>query len=297
MPEISRPDLSQLPFLIRLVDDPSPAVRDKVTRVLRAFGPQLSSHIQALELTLSPQQKAALSRLVAADEASIRSAWTNWVNTSQRTQMSEHQKLEAALDLLARWQSGRGESGERAPRLRTLLDNLAEDFLDRDGTPDPEELSQFLFGDIDSGAKGIVGAPAEDYYNPLNSNLVWAIENAQGLPITLACLFMLVGDRVDLTIHGCSFPGHFLARVREDGQDWLFDPFNGGRMLSPNEVAALRKVAPREMSEPPSAVDIVTRVLHNLVNAYRQIDDEIHLAFVLELLNDLHSARPNSPTF
>lgn len=296
MPNISRPDLSQLPFLIRLVDDPSPAVRDKVTRVLRAFGPQLSSHIQALEIKLSPQQKAALGRVIAADEASIRSAWTNWVQASQRTQTSEHQKLEAALDVLARWPSGRTQNGERAPRLRTLLDNLAEDFLDRDGTPDPEELSQFLFGDLDVGGKGFVGAPAEDYYNPHNSNLAWAIENGQGLPITLTCLFMLVGERVDLTIHGCSFPGHFLARVREDGHDWLFDPFNGGRMLSANEVAALRKVAPHELSEPPSAVAIVTRVLHNLINAYRQNDDEIRLAFVLELLQELHNAEPNAPT-
>ncbi|MDF2440275.1 MAG: hypothetical protein JWN98_1259 [Abditibacteriota bacterium] len=296
MSDTPHPDLSQLPFLIRLVDDPSPAVRDKVTRVLRTYGPQLSSHIQALELTLSPQQKAALRRLVTADEASIRSAWTNWVNSSHRTQISEHQKLETALELLARWQSERNENGERAPRLRTLLDKIAEDFLDRDGTPDPEELSQFLFGDLESGSKGIAGAPADDYYNPLNSNLVWAIENGQGLPITLACIFMLVGDRVDLKIHGCSFPGHFLTRVREDGQDWLFDPFNGGRMLSANEVAALRKVAPRELSEPPSAVTIVTRVLHNMVNAYRQSDDEAHLAFVLELLNDLHSAQSNTPT-
>ncbi len=42
---------------------------------------------------------------------------------------------------------------------------------------------------------------------------------------------MLVGKRVGLTIHGCNFPGHFMARANDGQRDWIFDCFNGGRAL------------------------------------------------------------------
>jgi regulator of sirC expression with transglutaminase-like and TPR domain len=279
--------LSQLPFLLRLIDDPSPVVHDKVSRALRSFGPTLPMHIEELGLELTARQRLALDKLLAVDDAAFRTAWLNWVNNTRRTQLSDTRRLEAGLDLLARWQLGR----EHPTRLRELLDGLAEEFLARDAMPRAEDLSHFLFEE-----KGLLGAPAEDYYNPLNSNMVWAIENGQGLPITLACIFILVGERVDLNIRGCNFPGHFMARTREEQQDLVFDCFNNGRLLSARELAALRKVAPHELETPPNAVEVVTRVLHNLIKAYRQTDEEVKLQFVYSLLTDLQHIEAENPT-
>jgi regulator of sirC expression with transglutaminase-like and TPR domain len=273
--------LAQLPFLIRLIDDPSPTVHDKVTRALRSIGPSVTLHLQQQNIILTPRQQSALDRILAVDDAAFRTAWLNWVNNTRRTQFSDTRRLEQGLDLLARWQLGR----EHPTRLRPLLDSLAEEFLSRDALPCAEELALFLFED-----KGLGGAPADDYYNSLNSNAVWAIESGHGLPITLACIFILVGERVDVPIYGCNFPGHFMARAREENHDLVFDCFNGGRMLSSRELNALRKVAPQELQNSPSAVDIITRVLHNMVNAYRQVDDEPRMNFVLSLLNDLQFA-------
>jgi regulator of sirC expression with transglutaminase-like and TPR domain len=281
------PDLSQLPFLLRLIDDPSPVVSEKIARVLRAYGPALPLHIQELGLSLTPRQRVALDKLLSVDDATLRTAWLNWINSTRRTQLSDTRRLENGLDLLARWQLGR----EHPVRLSELLDNLAEEFLSRDALPCAEDLSIFLFEE-----KGLHGAPADDYYNPLNSNLVWAIENGQGLPITLACIFILVGERVDLKIQGCNFPGHFMASAREDHQDLVFDCFNNGRLLSAREVAALRKVAPHELEMAPSSVDIMTRTLHNLVKAYRQSDEEAKLQFVYSLLTDLQHINAGNPT-
>jgi regulator of sirC expression with transglutaminase-like and TPR domain len=237
-------------------------------------------------MPLTRQQQTAIDKIIAIDDAALRTAWLNWVNNTRRTQLSDTRRLESALDLLARWQLSR----EHPTRLRELLDNLAEEFLSRDALPCAEELAHFLFEE-----KGLRGAPAEDYYNPLNSNLVWALENGQGLPITLACIFILVGERVDLAIKGCNFPGHFMARAREEGHDLVFDCFNGGRMLTQREIGALRKVAPQELQQSPDAVEIVTRILHNMVKAYRQIDDEARLQFVYTLLTDLHVAATTNP--
>ena len=91
-----------------------------------------------------------------------------------------------------------------------------------------------------------------------------------------------MGARVGLPIEGCNFPGHFLAR---DGRRrTVFDPFNGGRVLSAREVATLQKAAPAEMSDAATARDIIARVLRNLSVAYHHAAQNERSALMLALL-------------
>src|SRR5690606_27028838 len=111
------------------------------------------------------------------------------------------------------------------------------------------------------------------YYSPLNSNLVAVLERGHGIPISLTAIFMLVGQRLGIPIHGCNFPGHFLARTEgADGDIWLFDCFEGGRLLSRAEVATLQKAAPGELEEAAPASLMIARVLRNLANAFYHND-------------------------
>jgi regulator of sirC expression with transglutaminase-like and TPR domain len=180
---------------------------------------------------------------------------------------------------LCDWQTGEG-SGTRG---RILLDELAVGFGDFQlNEPDKEQseaaaLARYLFE-----YKGLRGSDTDDFYNPLNSNLVHTLETGRGLPITLACVFILVGRRVGLDIGGCPFPGHFLARDEQGEQ--VFDPFNGGRILSPREIGALIKAAPHEMTSSASAREIVGRVLRNLSVAYHQSGDSEKSGAMLSML-------------
>ncbi|HEX9998793.1 MAG TPA: transglutaminase-like domain-containing protein [Abditibacterium sp.] len=269
-------DISALPALLKLCDDPSPVVASKVARRLRELGTSVWEEIREREIVLSASQNAALATIFAVhDDEMLREAW-QWLST----QGSEHRYLESALLALCDWQTGEG-TGTRG---RLQLDELATQFGDfeRENAGDnpgseAEALSQFLFD-----YKGLTGAQPDDYYNPLHSNLVYTLENGHGLPITLACIFILVGRRVGLDIEGCAFPGHFLAR--DAAGETIFDPFNGGRTLSSLEVAALAKAAPTEMNGAASAREIVARVLRNLSTAYFQNGDKSKSGLMLSLL-------------
>lgn len=286
--------MNELAALLKLCDDPSPAIAGKIARRLREIAgkAQLWDMVEAQGLPVSDSQRAALEAVFAvsnpeevsseaAREAQLRGIWRDL-----RAETDETSLLETALLALCDWQSGAG-AGARG---RDLLDEIALEFGDfelpesvatRNGS-EAAALAYFLFD-----FKNLRGAPSDEYYHPLQSNLTCTLENGHGLPITLACIFILVGRRVGLSIQGCSFPGHFLAR---DGQSRrVFDPFNGGRALSPREVGALKRAAPAEMSEAAPAREIIARVLRNLSVAYYQSGESEKSALMLALLQGMES--------
>jgi regulator of sirC expression with transglutaminase-like and TPR domain len=65
-----------------------------------------------------------------------------------------------------------------------------------------------------------------EYHSADNSLLNKVIEARLGMPITLAAIYVAVGKRLGITVHGVGFPGHFLVRIMEaDGAGVIVDPF------------------------------------------------------------------------
>ena len=308
--DVSRPDMAQLPFLLRLVDDDSPRVRERVARQLRAFGETLETEIRAQNIELSASQRAALDELELTKRekpASASHLWLAWLHQSD-----ENAKLEAALSHLARWQKEAESleefSSEDAPQyheeymnfsrnldllprsfghkseLGAALDRLAQEFRATGRPWHPESLSAWLF--VEKSLRG----NTRDYYNARNSNLLHVIQYGRGIPISLSCVFILVGARLGLDIRGCNFPGHFLAHARSGGQDLLFDCFDSGRLLSPFETNAIRKAEPRLLSTRMPAEVIVARILRNLAVAYEHSGEFEKMQYVQALLSELEHA-------
>jgi regulator of sirC expression with transglutaminase-like and TPR domain len=153
----------------------------------------------------------------------------------------------------------------------------------------PSALGRFLFE-----TKGFKGAE-NDYYDPANSDLVQVIEKGKGIPISLACVFMLVGSRLGMDIAGCDVPEHFLTRAMEGGKEVIIDCFDGGRVVEADRLAQLElKYAPeftrllRTTADPEA---IVARVLRNLINAYHLAGDKPASQYMWALAEDLRGQR------
>jgi regulator of sirC expression with transglutaminase-like and TPR domain len=79
----------------------------------------------------------------------------------------------------------------------------------------------------------------DKYYAPENSYLSHVLERRQGLPITLAVVYVEVARRAGLDLQGVEFPSHFLIRA---GEPPIFiDAFNDGELLNEEDCAALLK--------------------------------------------------------
>ena len=72
----------------------------------------------------------------------------------------------------------------------------------------------------------------DDYYDPRNSYLNEVLDRHTGIPITLSILYIEIGKRLGLNIHGVSFPGHFLVKLKVKRGQLVIDPFIGGETQS-----------------------------------------------------------------
>ena len=269
----------QLSYLLQLLDDRSPVVQEALAREFSAYGPALMHDLARLA---APPNETALDQirmLIASHGRQVlRASWDAWL---AQTEGDPLDRLEAALTLIAEFQNGIGYE----PALGPLLDSLADEFRLRGGTMDEETLARFLFKE-----KGLEG-DRSNYYHPHNSNLIYVVEARRGLPISLACVYMLVGRRLGFQIGGCNWPTHFYARVMLRHRLMLVDCFNGGRMMDRESFLKMqgpsKDAAESIVDETASVEAIVIRVLGNLVRAYQQISHEANSRLMMELLRDM----------
>jgi regulator of sirC expression with transglutaminase-like and TPR domain len=280
-------DVSELPFLLKLLDDESPAVRPVVVDRLASFGGSLATELTRLAEPPGHDTRRLLSELLAGHHRDwLREAWPGWLDSD-----ADAGKLEKALALLAEFQGGRLD-----PRsLHEHLDDLALGFRRTRRRRDPARLAEFLFETC-----GLEGA-TEDYHHPDHSDLVHVITQKRGIPISLTLIYMMVGGRLGLDIRGCSFPGHFLARVVQGGETLFVDCFHGGRFLRREDILEVQGEASRPLARildvVPSAEAILLRVLNNLVRAYTAVSRPEDAALMKELAQGMQAslARRRSP--
>jgi regulator of sirC expression with transglutaminase-like and TPR domain len=149
-------------------------------------------------------------------------------------------------------------------------------------------LCRYLFHDL--GFRG----NTKDYYDARNSYLNEVIDRRTGLPIALSAVAMAVGGRAGLPVAGVALPGHFIAKATVDGRDVLFDPFHGGRRLTPEDCeilvhqsAGLTVKATPELLEAAPLGQIVLRMLTNLKGVYLRAGDFPRAVRVIERLRQL----------
>lgn len=71
----------------------------------------------------------------------------------------------------------------------------------------------------------------EDYYDPDNSCMNMVLQRWTGIPITLGLLYMVVAQRLGLSLHGLNLPGHLMVGNSIEGvTNLLVDPFDGNGM-------------------------------------------------------------------
>lgn len=275
-------DLKQLPYLLQLLEDDSEVVRAGVIKALAAYGPELPSELEKQAYEISAEGRRVLAGILGSHKREwLRRVWRDWYRPDE-----DLASLEAALGLLGEFQAmGRGSEARALP---ALLDRLAAEYRSLHGVADdPLILADFLFK-----TKRLSGAPEEEYYHPDHSSILFALEHKRGLPITLACIYMLAGARLGMNITGCALPGHFLARAEYGGRRFFVDGFHGGRVLSAKAVLDLYASGGsanlQEVLKTPADVQIIVRrVLTNLAYAYEKREDHENSRVMADLLRDM----------
>ncbi|WP_354677232.1 SirB1 family protein [Cupriavidus plantarum] len=169
-----------------------------------------------------------------------------------------------------------------------------------DGTPAIQRLrllNHFFYRDLGFGAN------ANDYYDPDNSYLNVVMKQRRGIPISLAVLFMELGQQIGLPLKGVSFPNHFLVRMTIPAGEVVLDPLTGETLSKEQLQEMLDPYLEREGIGDPNQVplglflqvathrEIIARMLRNLKAIYLQ---ESRWQRLLAVQNRLVILLPNS---
>lgn len=270
-------DPAKIPFLIKLLDEDNPELREKIIQELSLYGPLLFEEIKRLTFSLNTLQQENLKKVFKRQKNDwIKKVWPTWFQLR-----SELEKLEGALSILSQFLS----PPNNQDYINILLDELAEKYRAQLSSIDAKQLAHFLFKDF--GLKG----NESDYDNPQNSNLVYVIKEKKGIPISLASIYMLTGARLGLLIEGCNFPGHFLARVEYNGRKVMVDCFHGGQFIEEADIlkayAETKQNMKQILEEAVDAEIIVRRFLANLIRSFHIHHDEEDGELMVQLFREL----------
>jgi regulator of sirC expression with transglutaminase-like and TPR domain len=110
-----------------------------------------------------------------------------------------------------------------------------------------------------------------------------------GIPITLSIIYLEVGWRLGLPLHGVNFPGHFLVRYDGEALKLLVDPFQEGRVRFEDEAQGLLDVVyggsvrmKPEFLRPADRKAILVRLLENLKGTWLNSRDDAKALGALE---------------
>ena len=267
---------SELPSIVRLLDDENSTVRDAVKRKLGSYGGDLVAALdrEVPEAPVSVREYALeLQREYERDECF--KTWQAW-----QQEPNNLDKLERGQILLS---TILAPNSECPFKISEQLDQLADGFRDEFFLPDFRNLATHLFG------SGMFQGDVERYYHPDNSDMASVLERRRGNPISLACVYILVGKRLRLKVGGCNYPAHLLARANceSDGRLYLIDCFNEGKVIPSEDLIRHHPLASHEVEDvvrhPASTEVILSRALRNLENAFSQANFPAEQAFMRRL--------------
>jgi len=147
----------------------------------------------------------------------------------------------------------------------------------------------------------------EDYHNPDNSYLQKVIDERQGNPLSLSILYILLAESLDIPIRGVNLPNHFIVAYIDElgsllerlqgGEDAEMDvlfyvnPYSQGAILHKAEIDDFLGRLDIEMEpryfKPCDHIDIIKRMLNNLLHAYSKLEDLTMVEQVKDFLGAL----------
>ncbi len=136
-------------------------------------------------------------------------------------------------------------------------------------------------------------ANRENYYEENNHYINKILDSKTGVPLSLSVVYLLVGKKINLPLHGIALQGHFILGLSSGNSFIYVDPFNDGKILS---VADCRELVQQqghnflvEQLEPAINLQIIERMLRNLILSHEQKSESFKAETILQYIDILRS--------
>lgn len=268
----------KLKALITLLDDTDENIFHQVREAILKEGydaiPLLEESWENTEL--GPEFRSRLEEIVHSIQyENVRSSLTEWINSTEKD------LLEGAV-IVAKYHYPSIEYAGIEAQIESIKKQI---WLEINEYQTAYEKIR-IFNKVFFGKIGFRGA-GSDYYSPFNSYINLVLESKKGNPISIAIIYSIVAQRLDMPVYGVNLPNHFIAAFldtdgilkhfsEEEHHGVLFyiNPYSKGTIFDKQEIDSylenLNRDKELEYYEPCSNTTIINRMITNLIIAYEQ---------------------------
>ena len=138
------------------------------------------------------------------------------------------------------------------------------------------------------------------HQDPNNSYLSHVLETKKGNQISLAVIYSIIAQKLDIPVYGVNLPQHFILAYVDESQEndfqngilFYVNAFNKGFIFGRRDVDSFLKqlnIQPdKQFYEPCTNDEIIQRVLRNLIGSYDKISAVHKVNEIEELLEIFH---------
>jgi regulator of sirC expression with transglutaminase-like and TPR domain len=275
--------------LIRLLDDPDGEIFEHVHQKLLSYGPEAITYLEtAWEEAFDPIQQERIANLVHEIQFGI----------VKKDLQLWHQG--GAFDLLQgilivnRYQYPDLDEQKVINQIEAIKRDIWIQMMHEASPAEQVKLINHIFYSI----YGFSGNTT-NHQDPQNSYLSQVLETKKGSQTSLAIIYSIIAQKLDIPVYGVNLPQHFILAYLDETMQSEFDggilfyinAFNKGFIFGRRDVDMFLKQLnlkfDKQFYEPCSNTDIIKRVLRNLISAYENLGSAEKVVELNELLGIL----------
>jgi regulator of sirC expression with transglutaminase-like and TPR domain len=284
---------TEIQALVALIDDPDPDIYDHVRHRILSLGQPV---VPVLEHAWEAEGQGDLFRNRVEDLLHTIHLDITFHQLRAWSKRGGEDLLEGAL-AVCRYRYTELNEGQVRKKIAALRQDIWLELNDNLTAFEKVRVFNHIFFQV-HGFKG----NKRNYHAPQNSYINEVLDSRKGNPLSLAIIYQIVAEELELPMRGVNLPNHFvLAYMDETGVaasgfghgDVLFyvNAFSQGDILGKAEIDEfLKKLnlpAQESFYQPCTNVDTVRRLMNNLLNSYEKLGDSERAEDMRKLLTAL----------
>lgn len=279
-------DPKEINSLIKLLDDPDREIYEHIHDKILSYGGEVIEYLEsAWEQAFDPIQQERIADLVHEIQFRlVKEELKLWY------QGGAFDLLQGAL-IINKYQYPDLDEQKVINQIEAIKRDIWLQMI-YDGSPSEQvKLINHVFYNI----HGFSGNTA-NHQDPQNSYLSQVLETKKGNQISLAIIYSIIAQKLDIPVYGVNLPQHFILAYVDETRETEFEggvlfyinAFNKGFIFGRRDVDMFLKQlnlkAEKQFYQPCSNADIVRRILRNLISAYENLGSAEKVAELNELL-------------
>jgi regulator of sirC expression with transglutaminase-like and TPR domain len=275
--------------LIKLLDDPDSEIYNHVHNKLLSYGTEVIAYLEsAFEEAFDAVQQERIADLVHEIQ------FGTLKNDLQLWHQSGAFDLLQGILIINRYQYPDLDEQKVINQIEAIKRDIWIQMMNEASPKEQVKLINHVFYSI----YGFSGNTS-NHLDPQNSFLSQVLETKKGNQISLAIIYSIIAQKLDIPVYGVNLPRHFILAYLDESQQSDFESgilfyintFNKGFIFGRRDVDMFLKQLnlkfDKQFYEPCTNTDIIKRVIRNLISAYENLGSAEKVAELNELLGIL----------